>query len=146
MFDKSLPLRFIKCQNRNVRKFEKRHTLSLIFWSANRKFGPEINRNFKKHSYQSFLEKSYFLFQLHRYDQTVSKTIQNKFDQMVPVNVIPVLPDQDVNISNMTLNVTNLMSPLLQKCKSTWYPTISILILSLCGRLYGKIWNLYVTN
>lgn len=38
---------------------------------------------------------------------------------MVPVNVIPVLPDQDVNISNMTLNVTNLMSPLLQKCKTT---------------------------
>ena len=38
---------------------------------------------------------------------------------MVPVSVILVSPDQDVNKSNMTLNVTNLMSPLLQKCKST---------------------------
>ena len=37
---------------------------------------------------------------------------------MVPVNVILVSLDQDVNKSNMTLNVTSLMSPLLQKCKS----------------------------
>ena len=36
---------------------------------------------------------------------------------MVPVNVIMVLPDHDVNKSNTTSNATNHMSPLLLKCK-----------------------------